>query len=85
MADDLRQLRSATVAGGAAGNLTVAGITVFDKLVTVLDVSAADANLVDEFTVTAADTINNTGGTATTDMILLVQWIERSTRGNLPI
>jgi len=74
-------LRSATVAGGAAGDLTVTGIKVGDSLKTVLDVSAAGTNLASEFEITDDDTINNADGTDTTGMILLVQWIPTGTGG----
>lgn len=67
-------LQSASVAGAVAGDLTVAGIAVGDDLVVVQNVAAAGANLASEFDVTAADTINNAGGTATTGMVLLVMW-----------
>ncbi len=73
--------KSATITGGSAGDLTVTGIKVTDRLLTAVDVSAADADLVDEFTITAADTINNVGGTDTTGMVLLVQWIPSDVRG----
>ena len=56
--------------GGAAGNLTVTGITTNDEIIAVLSedaTSGKDANLTAEFSITAADTINNgTGGTAST-------------------
>lgn len=69
-------LHTATVAGAAAGNLTVTGIDPNRSvLLAVQDVSAADENLAEEFTVSAADTINNTGGTNTTGMVLLVIWV----------
>lgn len=77
---DARRLQSATVAGGVAGNLTVTGIKPGAQLVTVVDVAAAGENLASEFKVTAADTINNTGGTDTTDMVLLVQWLPQGDR-----
>lgn len=67
-------LKAATVAGAAAGNITVAGIKPGDTLMVVNDVAAADANLVEEFEITAVDTINNTGGTNTTGMVLLILW-----------
>lgn len=70
----LGELRVRTVAGAAAGNITVTGINAGDKLVAVQRVNAAGADLVSEFSVTADDTINNTGGTATTGMTLLVMW-----------
>jgi hypothetical protein len=55
--------------GGAAGDITVTGITTADRLVAVLNEDATSGKVTDltsEFTITAADTINNTGGTATT-------------------
>lgn len=66
------------VAGGAAGALTVTGIKADDLLLAVIDVSAAGPNLVSEFTITADDTIDNTGGTDTTGMVLLVVHAIRS-------
>lgn len=70
--------KTATIDGGAAGNHTVTGILTTDRLVSVLraDVSAGNVvNLIDitsEFTISAADTINNTGGTDTTGDRLVV-------------
>lgn len=69
------QLVKATlVTGGAAGNFTVTGIATADTLVMVLHYTtgAALANLTSEFTISAANTINNTGGTATTSDQLVV-------------
>jgi adhesin HecA-like repeat protein len=74
-------LRSRTVAGAVAGNLTVAGIKTTDVLKVVHLVSAAGPNLVAEFTITAADTINNTGGTSTAGGVVLVQWYAADPRG----
>lgn len=73
-------IEAATIAGAAAGDLTVTGIKAGDKIQVVVDVSAADANLASEFEATAADTINNTGGTDTTGMVLLVIWTPAKTR-----
>jgi hypothetical protein len=99
-------IKTAIIAGGAAGNLSVTGIKVGDEIssiisvggnsqtlatgaaagdITVTGILADDVlksviNLTDgtdvtsEFTVTADDTINNTGGTATTGDTLLVVW-----------
>lgn len=71
----------AVVAGAAAGNITVTGIKARDRLVSVLravgggvDVTDVD-DLTDEFTISAADTINNTGGTATTGSTLIVTYL----------
>src|SRR5262245_29662278 len=65
------------VAGAAAGNLTVTGITLKDRILkvqTVVVASGVVADLTSEFTITAADTINNTGGTATTGRTVFVEW-----------
>lgn len=67
-------LRFATVAGGAAGPLTVTGIKLKDRLIAVIDAAAASANLASEFSITAADTVDNTGGTDTTGMVLIFIW-----------
>ncbi len=71
--------KNAVVAGGAAGDITVAGIVATDTLELVLylvgaGVAVTDASdLTSEFTV-AAGKINNAAGTATTGGKLLVQW-----------
>lgn len=72
-------VKSAVIAGGSAGDLTVTGITTNDRLVGVIrlnrDSTAANVNidaLTTEFTITATNTINNVGGTATTGDSLLV-------------
>lgn len=82
---ELAGTRYSVLAGGSAGNLTLTGITTSDVLKAVIvldrDATAANINLVDltsEFSITAADTINNTGGTATTGNTLLVIWIDVS-------
>jgi hypothetical protein len=72
-------LKSRTVAGAVAGNITVTGIKKGDKLLIVQQVNAAGAELTSEFTITADNTINNTGGTNTTGMTLLVLWMPRPT------
>lgn len=71
------------LAGAAAGNITLTGIAVGDELafVGVFTTAASIATLADltaEFSVTATNTINNTGGTATTNNQLLVMWIDRT-------
>lgn len=69
--------------GGAAGNHTVTGIATADALISVFhlpDAGAIDAmaDLTSEFTISAANTINNTGGTATTNGKLLVTYQDRA-------
>lgn len=62
------------VTGAVAGDLTVTGIKPGDELVSVLDLTGAD--LTSEFTITAADTINNAGGTSSATNQVLVTWIK---------
>lgn len=64
-------------AGGAAGNITITGIAVNDSLISVLVFTTAAsiasvADLTSEFSITAANTINNTGGTSTANNQLVV-------------
>jgi hypothetical protein len=70
-------------AGGAAGNITITGVAVGDELVFVgvFTTAASIATLADltaEFSITAGNTINNTGGTATTNNQLMVIWVDRT-------
>lgn len=64
--------------GAAAGNVTVAGVKSTDELLLVeslafdTGVPNAVADLTDEFSVTANNTINNTGGTSTANMFVAV-------------
>lgn len=63
------------VAGGGAGNLTATGVAVADRLVSVIHhdaVTPIPVNLTSQFTISAANQINNTGGTATTADYLVV-------------
>lgn len=69
------------IAGGSAGALTVSGVLTTDTLISVIvldrDATAANIDLVDltsEFSITAADTIDNTAGTATTGNSLMVTY-----------
>lgn len=76
-------IKMALVAGAAAGNVTVTGIATADALIGVLhlpDAGAIDtmADLTAQFTITAANTINNTGGTASTDGKLLIFYQDRA-------
>src|SRR6266567_5613341 len=72
--------RHAIIVGGAAGNFTVTGIDVGEKLDEVLlyHVTAGDldsiSDLTAEVTISALNTINNTLGTASTASKLLVPW-----------
>jgi len=69
-------LTQTIIAGGAAGAHTVTGIVATDSLVNVL--SLANGDLTAEFTITGADTIDNTGGTATVGDFLIVSYINRT-------
>lgn len=76
-------LKVTLVSGGSAGNHTLTGIEVGDEIVFVghFSTAAAIATLADitsEFSVTAADTINNAAGTDTTSDQLQVIWIDRT-------
>lgn len=78
-------VKSAVIAGGAAGALTVTGIATADTLIGVIrldrDATAANINissLTSEFTITGADTIDNTAGTNTTGDSLLVLYYDDS-------
>lgn len=72
------------VNGGAAGNITISGIVAADRIleVTYFPVSGGNVtgvqDLTAEFSITANDTINNTGGTATTDGRLRVRYLDVS-------
>jgi hypothetical protein len=72
--DVFTPLRFALATGAAAGAVTVTGIAVGDKLICVLDMGAAGVNLLAEFTVSAANTIDNTSGTSTNGHLVLVIW-----------
>lgn len=66
------------IAGGAAGAHTVTGIKAADTLISVFEQDGTSGLLTDltsEFSVTADDTIDNTGGTATTSDFLVVTYM----------
>lgn len=77
-------IKTAVVAGGSAGNFTVTGIATADALIGVLFFAGAGtdvtnvSDLTAEFSITAANTINNAGGTATTGGKLVVLYQDRS-------
>lgn len=75
-------LRTRTVAGAVAGNLTVTGIGLYDKILAVQPL-VASVNLASQFTITAANTINNTGGTSSAGQVVLVIWIAAGEGGDL--
>lgn len=74
------------VAGAAAGNITVTGIKLGDTLTGVTAVGLAEGapntftghtEQLSEFSITADNTINNTGGTSTAGKLVLVAWEAR--------
>ena len=76
-------VKATIIAGGAAGDHTVSGIATGDNLVAVLHVDFTDASetgtdITGEFTISAADTINNTGGTDSTGGFLVVVYEDRT-------
>lgn len=72
-------IRQTIVAGAVAGDVTVTGIKTRDVLKWVLDIAGAD--LTSEFSITAANTINNTGGTSSAASQLLVGYISAAAGG----
>ena len=82
-------IRQFVVAGGAAGNFTITGIKTADKLISVHGFILVEGapntltilNLTSEFTITAADTINNAAGTSSAAGMLFVTYISADARG----
>lgn len=74
----------AVIAGGAAGDHTVTGITTADDLLEVLYFAGGGVDITDvsdlagEFAISGADTINNGGGTNTTGGKLVVRYLDRA-------
>ena len=80
-------LKQTIISGGSAGDHTVSGISTDDQLIGVVkidgtadtgtgDMTWACSDLASEFSITADDTINNTGGTDTTGAVLLVTYLD---------
>ena len=65
------------IAGGSAGDHTVADIKIGDQLVSVMHHTAAGlpADLTGEFTISADGVINNDSGTDTSSDFLIVTWM----------
>ena len=77
------RMRTFVADGAVAGNITVTGIAIGDNLISVLahQVSGAVgidsvADLTSEFSITAADTINNTGGTSSANGYLVILYYD---------
>jgi hypothetical protein len=81
-------LRISALAEGAAGDFTLTGITLDDEILCVCGVKAtlsagtpntvafSAVNVTSEFSITAANTINNTAGTDLSDTILFCLWVD---------
>lgn len=72
---------AALVDGDAPGDVTVTGIEAQDEILAVYSlISATDvlstANLTSEFSISGDDTINNAGGTPSSDGALMVLWLK---------
>lgn len=82
----LPNIALAFASGGAAGNITVNGIGANDEIISVIAVGLTEgtpntfsgiADLTSEFKISAANQINNTGGTSTAGKLLLVAYWPR--------
>ncbi len=73
-------IKVAVIDGDAAGDHTVTGVKVRDQLVAVIRHidGGAISNLTSEFSISAADTLNNASGTATTGDQLLILYLSLS-------
>ena len=72
-------LKSLVATGAAAGNVTATGIAVLDTLVSVVMFAAGvPSDLTSEFTITAANVINNTSGTSTNGNKLVVLYFDKT-------
>lgn len=77
----LSGITNKAIAGGAAGDHTVSGIATDDILIAVKNIDIggdAITDLTSEFSITAANTINNAGGTASTGGVLDIWYFDRS-------
>jgi len=81
----LRGLKVVATEGAAAGNITITGIATEDHLVSVqhlagdgTQLNGGAADLTAEFSITAANTINNTGGTSTANGVVIVTYFDQS-------
>ncbi len=82
-------LKFAVIVEGAAGDHTVTGIATDDTLVAVVGstvvltdgtpntIAFTAADLTSEFSISAADTINNDAGTALTDGMAIVVYLDK--------
>lgn len=73
-------IKIALISGGAAGNHTVSGLTIQDELIGVFEQNGTSGILTDlstEFSIKTSDTIDNTGGTATSGDKLLIFYLSK--------
>ena len=82
-------LKISPLTEGVAGNFTVTGIATDDTLLAVVGwgvvLSAGTPNTIaitkfdlsSEFTISAANTINNTGGTTLADKFMMAIWLDK--------
>lgn len=77
------RMRTFQAAGAVAGNVTVTGIAVGDNLISVIAHQVGGAvgidsvaDLTSEFSITAANTINNTGGTSSASGFLVILYYD---------
>lgn len=65
------------IAGGSAGDHTVADIKIGDQLVSVMHhiIASLSADLTSEFTISADGVINNDSGTDTSSNFLIITWM----------
>lgn len=75
-------LKTIVADGAIAGDITATGIALLDTLAAVIVFTGGDTDitaivdLTSEFSITAADTINNTGGTSTASSQLLIFYFD---------
>lgn len=80
-------IRQVAISGGAAGNHTLTGITTKDVILGVSHITGdgtqltGGEDLTAEFSITADDTINNTGGTSSANGVLIVLYAYAHAQG----
>lgn len=72
----ITRVRTSYVVGAVAGPLTVTGIKKQDRIVSVWNITTP-ADLTSQFSISAANTITNAGGTATTGGVVAVTWYDK--------
>jgi hypothetical protein len=67
-----QNIRCLSITGGVAGDHTVNGVGTRDILTSVC--AGTEGDITTEFSITAANTINNTGGSDTSGETVVVMW-----------